>query len=227
MQTRRAQIWIFVCVLLAITIITIIAAVASRGAQSTGGSSFVSTTAAPIIASDHAKVAVQPLATVIEYGDYECPACAAYEPLVEKLEATYGGKVTFVFRNFPLTQIHQNALPSAEAAEAAALQGKFWEMHNMLYQKQTEWSTESPSTVTTKYFDVYAHTLGLDVAKFNADMNAASVTSKIQADTQSGNDAKVDHTPTFFINRAQIQNPTTYEQFAALIDAAIASSTTR
>lgn len=162
--------------------------------------------------------------TITEYGDFECPACRAYEPLIAQILNSYNGKILFAFRNFPLYQIHPNAEPAAKAAEAAGLQGKYWQMHALLYSKQTEWTEASPSEVVSKYFNIYAQTIGIDVNRFDADMDSSSVAQKIARDSESGNKAKIDHTPTFFINNIQITNPTSYDSFKAVIDAALASA---
>lgn len=211
--------------ILLVTVVTIVAAVASQGAVAKG-SSFQSTTAAPITTSDHVRGATTSPVSLLEYGDYECPACALNEPVIEKLESDYAGRVQFVFRNFPLPQ-HPDAMISSQAAEAAGLQGKFWEMHSLLYQKQNEWITASPEEVIAKYFDGYAKTIGLNVAKFDADIQTDAVKNKVKNDFDSGNAAKIDHTPTFFINLKQVQNPASYDEFRSLIDAALASSTDR
>jgi protein-disulfide isomerase len=137
----------------------------------------------------------------------------------------YGDRVIFVFRNFPLVQIHQNAMISAQAAEAAGLQGKYWEMHDLLYEKQTEWSNAAVDKVVAQHFQGYAQSLGLDVQKFLADIEGDAVKQKIEKDISAANAAEVDHTPTFFINLAQIPNPQNYAQFTAAIDAALASTT--
>ncbi|MBU6321062.1 MAG: DsbA family protein [Patescibacteria group bacterium] len=182
---------------------------------------FTATTVSAVTASDHARGDASSTVSVIEYGDYECPACGAYEPLVEQLAKEYGDRVNFVFRNFPLAEIHQNAMAGAEAAEAAARAGKFWEMHDLLYAKQNEWSVASGAAVMQD-LNGYAKSLGLDVAQFDADMQSPAVAAKIQADIASGNAAEVNHTPTFFINLKQIPNPNSYAAFKSAIDSALA-----
>lgn len=134
--------------------------------------------------------------TVVEFGDYQCPACEAAYPTTKKLQSQYDGKITFVFRNYPLQQ-HQYAKIAAEAAEAAGAQGKFWEMHDKLYDVQSEWvSSANP----LDKFTVYAKELGLDVDKFKAAVQANQFNDVIQADTNDGNTVQVPGTPTFFIN---------------------------
>lgn len=204
-------------------IIVVALAVGILGNKTPLQSGFIATVAPAITAADHARGDASASVSVIEYGDFECPACAAYEPLVEQLTKNYSGRITFIFRNFPLQQ-HRDAQIAAQAAEAAGLQGKYWEMHDLLYKKQDEWSKEGPGTVG-KYFDSYAQSLGLDITKFHADMNSDAVKNKVASDAAGGNSARIDHTPTFFVNLKQIQNPTSAGEFNRVIDAAIASST--
>ncbi len=221
---RRSEIWLL-AIFGAVILLAVIGASFLSGKVSPNGN-FKATTAAPVTSSDwargnnkNAKV------TLIEYGDFECPACGQYEPVVEQLMQKYGDSVIFVFRHFPLFQVHQDAMISAQASEAAGLQNKFWEMHDLLYQKQAEWTTATPDTVVAKYFDGYAKSLGLDQSKFDADINSAAVKASVQADIDSGNAAQIDHTPTFFINLTQIPNPGSYVAFDAALEQAVASST--
>jgi protein-disulfide isomerase len=223
---RKTEFWI-----IGIFIVVLLAAVVAAGFFSSKLSpaqgTFNATTVPPITSADWARGNANAKVSLVEYGDFQCPACGEYEPLVEQLMAKYGDRVLFVFRNFPLYQIHQDAMIAAQAAEAAGLQGKYWEMHDLLYQKQVEWSTASTDTVVVKYFDGYAVSIGLSVAKFDADINSPLVKSKVQHDIDTGNAAQIDHTPTFFINLTQIPNPSNAAQFQADIDAALASSTTK
>jgi protein-disulfide isomerase len=219
---QRTQTW-FIAGGVVLGTILVIAGAVYFDSQNSAQSDFKATTTAPIDAADHVHGDATSTVSVIEYGDFECPACGAWEPLVEQLFATYGNRVSFVFRNFPLPQ-HMDAMVAAEAAEAAGIQGKYWQMHDLLYAKQNEWSTIAPADVTAKYFDSYAQSLGLDVAKFNADMTASSTQARIQRDMTSGNNAMIDHTPTFFVNLTQIPNPTSYASFTATLDAALAAS---
>jgi protein-disulfide isomerase len=157
-----------------------------------------------------------------EYGDFQCPACAQYYPLVKQVKETYKDQITFQFRNFPLSQIHPNAVAGSRAAEAADLQGKFWEMHDLLYENQQSWS---PMTNPQPAFEQYAKQLGLDTVKFMADFKSAAVNNRIQADLQEGTKLGIDSTPTFFIDGKKISNPTSLEAFNKVIDAAIEQKT--
>jgi protein-disulfide isomerase len=156
--------------------------------------------------------------TLVEFGDFQCPACGAYEPIVKKVVAENSKDVRFVFRHFPLTQIHPNALLAAKYAEAAGIQGKFWEMHDILYEKQSEWSG---ALNAKSMFDDYAKTIGLDVAKLSQDASAKSVEDKIRAQYTEGVKLGVQGTPTFFINGKKLdRNPGSAEELTALIKAA-------
>jgi len=228
-REQKTQLWVAGVFIAVIIVITIIAAVvSSNGSTSSGTPGFTATQTSPITSTDHAHGDATAKVTLIEYGDYECPACGEYEPLVQQLFKSYGDRVLFVFRNFPLYQIHPFAMISAQATEAANLQGKYWEMHDLLYAKQSEWSTNtslSPSDVVSKYFNGYAQSLGLDVTKFDTDINSDAVKARVQSDLALGNTAQIDHTPTFFVNDVQIPNPQSEADFQKALDAALASST--
>ncbi len=143
----------------------------------------------------------------IEYGDYQCPGCqAAYEPIKNVVEQ-YKDKVAFVFRNFPLNQIHPNALAAAAAAESAGVQGKFWEMHDKLYQDQSAWKNLSPDDRLARFSD-YAQELGLNVETFKTDLTAASVSQKIKFDQALGKKVDVSATPSFFFGDKKAENIT-------------------
>lgn len=146
---------------------------------------------------------------IVEYGDFQCPACGAYYPVLKQLEADYGEKLAVVWREFPLTTIHANAWNAAEAAEAAGKQGKFWEMHDQLFENQKEW-TESGK------FEDYAKKINLDIDKWKQDMK--SVEEKIRADQNSGIDLGVTGTPTFLVNGVKIDLPGSLENFKKVID---------
>lgn len=158
--------------------------------------------------------------TLTEYGDFECPACAAYYPIVEQVKEKYGDRLKFQFRNYPLSQIHPNAIAAARAAEAADMQGKYWEMYNTLYANQQSWRAVGNAQPT---FEQYAKELKLDATKFKADYRSAAANDRIQADLKEGTKLGVDSTPTFFINGKKISTPSqTVDAFSKIIDAEIA-----
>lgn len=135
---------------------------------------------------------------VTEFGDYECPACGIAYPATQQLIAKYKDNkdVAFIFRNYPLPQ-HRNAMKSAQYAEAAALQGKFWEMHDALYEGQKEWSV---SLNADAEFVAIAKKLGLDIDKLEKDVKSPEVAARINADKKAGDEIRVNATPTFFVN---------------------------
>jgi len=166
--------------------------------------------------------------TLVEYGDYECPYCGQYFPIVKQVQTEYNDQIAFQFRNFPLVSIHQNAFAGARAAEAAAMQNQFWQMHDLLYEenelsqsnsKASTWVNASDPTV---FFDQYAQQLGLNLTKFKADYASGTVNNLINADMAEGNNLKVQGTPTFFLDGKQISVGESASSFEKLINAEIA-----
>lgn len=155
---------------------------------------------------------------ITEYGDFECPACYQYYPLIEAVKQKYGDQIKFQFRHYPLTEIHQNALISARAAEAADKQGKFWGMYAKLYENQPTWKE---SSTPASAFEGYAKELGIDVEKFKQDMKDESTNAVVQADRAEARRLNYSSTPTFEINGKKIENPRDVEGFYKLIDDAI------
>lgn len=155
--------------------------------------------------------------TMVEFGDFECPACGAYHTVVKQLMEKYAGSVTLVFRNYPLSA-HQNAMISAMAAESAGKQGKFWQMHDKLYESQAEWGT---SANARDLLIGYAKDMKLDMQQFTSDLDNADLKKRIDNDVTDGNILGINATPTFFINNVQINNPASVAEFDALLKAAI------
>jgi protein-disulfide isomerase len=143
---------------------------------------------------------------VVEFGDYQCPACGNAYPWTKKILADYQGKITFYFRNFPLTNLHPNALAGANAAEEAAVQGKFWEMHDKLYESQAEWATLAPEAVVAKFGD-YATALGLDADKLKSAVTNQTYKDLISRDVTDGNTLQVNATPTFYVDGRKVDKP--------------------
>ena len=180
-----------------------------------GSATKPTTTDVVVSLDDHVRANKDASVTLVEFGDFQCPACGAYEPMVRQAVAGSAQDVRFVFRHFPLTQIHQNALLAAKYAEASSIQGKFWEMHDMLYDKQQEWSSSPAAKV---FFEGYAKTLGMDVVKLSSDVQSKAIEDKILAQYKEGVKLGVQGTPTFFINGVKLENnPRSIEEFKKLI----------
>jgi|SRR3989344_2405370 len=175
--------------------------------------------AIPVSPSDLQKGGANANATLVEYGDFQCPACAQYFPIVEKIVSEYGDKINFVYRHFPLRQIHPNAQAAAQASQAAAEQGKFWDYYALLYNYQDDWAKLANPD---EKFTFFANALKLDMTKFEADKKSDATIKKIQSDLDGANASKVSSTPTFFLNGKLIKAPANYELFKQLIDDEIA-----
>ena len=156
--------------------------------------------------------------TLVEYSDFQCPACRAFEDIVKQVQESYSGEdLKIVYRHFPLRSIHPNADLAAQAAEAAGEEGKFWEMKDILFKNQAEWSEEKDPR---GLFGAYAKSIGLDVAEFDEDLLPEDDSKeRVEKDYQSGVALGVNSTPTFILNGVVIKNPQTVDEFKALIDA--------
>jgi protein-disulfide isomerase len=169
---------------------------------------------------DHAAGRADAPLTLVEYGDYQCPHCAAADLVVHELQSAFGAELRFVFRNFPLTQIHPAAEPAAELAESAALQGKFWEAHDAIFA----WSRENgPESLDEEAFASIALTLGLDLRRVEEDVIAHRHLERIKSDFNSGVRSGVNGTPTFFINGQRFDGPPTIKGLTAALDAVLSA----
>ncbi|MDB5177385.1 MAG: hypothetical protein JWN75_1053 [Candidatus Saccharibacteria bacterium] len=158
--------------------------------------------------ADHVFGATTGKATLIEYGDFECPACGSAYPILKTVTDANKDKLTFIFRNNPLTSIHPNARAGAAAAEAAGLQGKYWEMHDILYVNQNDWGS-SATDKRLSYFEGYAKQIGVaNLDKFKTDMESKNVSDKINFDLSLGKTIPVTGTPTLLLNGKQINSDT-------------------
>lgn len=165
-------------------------------------------------ASDHVKGPNQAPLTLIEFSDFQCPACASYHSVLKELTQEFQNEIQIVYRHFPIRSLHRHAELAARAAEAAGKQGKFWEMHDILFELQAEWAEEK--NPQERFFE-YAQSLDLDLDVFKTDLNSNQVSDKVNADNQSGLRLGVDATPTFYLNGKKIQNPGSYEEFKKLL----------
>lgn len=157
--------------------------------------------------ADHVDGKADSKVILVEYGDYQCPSCGSAYPNVKTLMDEYGDRIALVFRNFPLTSIHPNAKVAAAAAEAAGLQGKYWEMHDLLYQNQSAWETLAIDKRTDAFVS-FATELQLDTAKFTTDLSNADVNKKISFDMALGKANSASATPTFYLNSEKLDETT-------------------
>jgi protein-disulfide isomerase len=148
--------------------------------------------AVPVEERDHVQGPTDARVTLVEYGDYECPYTGRAYPIVKELQRVLGDQLRFVFRNFPLTEIHPHAEQAAEAAEAAGAQGKFWEMHDLLFEHQ--------KALNVANLRAYAGQLALDVTRFERELVDRAYAPRVQSDVEGGERSGVEGTPTFFVN---------------------------
>lgn len=161
----------------------------------------------PVGALDHKRGKPTATVTLVEYGDYQCSHCGEAFPLVKKLLKDFPNELVFVFRNFPLQESHPEALGAAQAAEAAGIQNKFWEMHDLLFEQQSQLNKSN--------FIYFAESLNLDIDQFEKDYNSENVMSQIESDIESGIRSGVNGTPTFFVNDKRLDTyDETYESLA-------------
>lgn len=144
--------------------------------------------------------------TLVEYGDFQCPYCQQYESTIESVVSHFGDQIKFQFRNFPLTSLHPNAFAAARAAEAADKQGKYWDMHDLLYN-QINWQNWTEASNPNPMFENYAKELGLNVDQFKKDFSSSQVNAIINADMNEGNRLNITGTPTFYINGKKTDLP--------------------
>lgn len=156
--------------------------------------------------------------TLIEYSDFQCPACKSYQPILDEVTTAFGNQLRFVYRHFPLSTIHANALPAAKAAEAAGRQDKFWQMHDILFDRQGIWSSSRDVDVILAD---YAKELGLNEEQFVTDYTSEAVREAVQADIDGARGLGITGTPSFFFNGQPIQNPQSAEEFKKIIQAGL------
>lgn len=154
--------------------------------------------------------------TLIEYSDFQCPACGLYHPLLKQLSREFSEKLRFAYRHFPLQQ-HKNAKPAAYASEAAGKQDKFWEMHDLIFENQDRWASKN-NNEAKEIFIGYAKKLNLDIERFKQDFDSAKIKEKVESDYKSGIKLKINATPTFFLNGKKIQNPRNYDEFKNILN---------
>jgi protein-disulfide isomerase len=167
----------------------------------------------PVNPGDHAIGPPHVRVTVVEYGDLECPNCKQAAPAVKLLLQRFKDRIRFVFRHFPLEEVHPHALLAAEAAESAGAQGKFWQMHDLLFEHQDHLKANA--------LRGYAERLQLDMSRYTADMKEHTYLQRIREHEQSGHDSGVRHTPTFFVNRRIHETSFGLESLFQAVEAAL------
>lgn len=143
---------------------------------------------------------------LIEYGDFQCPGCGAIHPGVKKIMEDYSDKIAFVFRNFPLTSMHPNAVAAATAVEAAGLQDKYWPMHNLVFENQNSWSQVSAAQRTDRFIELAKQAGVTDIDKFKADLSSKNIGQKISFDQALGKSKGVTGTPSLFLNGEKVES---------------------
>lgn len=168
--------------------------------------------AVPVTARDHAQGPATAPVTLVMYGDYECSYCGRAYPIVKRVQQAMGDKLRFVFRNYPLTQSHPHALHAAEVAEAVALHGDFWAIHDALYEHQR--------ALDDAHLLGYAKALGLDPDKIATEASSDKVIAHLRADIDGGDRSGVTGTPSFYINGVKHEDAWDYEPLLAAVRAA-------
>ena len=165
---------------------------------------------------DHLQGVLNAACSLVEYGDYECPSCGDVAPTIKSLQARFGDQMSFVFRNFPLREIHRWAEPAAEVAEFAGSHGKFWEMHDLLFENQ--------ETLNEETFHALLKRLGLAGSDLELARSKAASKKRIDSDFAGGVRSGVNGTPTFFLNGERYDGPTDYESLIALMEEVLISN---
>ena len=163
----------------------------------------------PIVGRDHVQGPIDAPILLLEYGDYECPYCGAAYPVIKAVQKRLGDRLCFAFRNFPLVNSHPHAQHAAETAEAAGAQGRFWEMHDLLFEHQEALEDEDLAQ--------YASALGLDARRLVAEVLTGAHTARVREDFRSGARAGVNGTPTLFINGTIYSGPPNEEELLAAL----------
>ena len=173
----------------------------------------------PVGPRDHAEGPDDAAVTLVEYGDYQCPYCGRAHRIVKEIQERLGPRLRFVFRNFPLSDIHPNAQHAAEAAESAAAQGHFREMHDLLFEHQR--------ALLDRHLEEYASEIGLDLRRFRQDMVTHAHAARVREDFVSGVRSGVNGTPTFFINGWRHDGPWDFENLLDALEAAAVATSRR
>ena len=164
----------------------------------------------PVSSNDHIQGGKNAIITLVEYGDYECPYCGQAYPVIKQVQKYYGSKLRFVFRNFPLTEVHPLAMSAAQTAEYAGAEGLFWEMHDLIYENQ--------SNLNIELFFALAKSLNLSPAKLKEVLTSQTFDQKIQRDFIGGVKSGVNGTPTIYINDVRYSGLVEFQDLILTID---------
>jgi protein-disulfide isomerase len=214
----RVVLWFFVVIVLGVAIFALIKLAGQNGLQNngTGPNGGIETNIlSTVTPADWTRDNLNASTTLIEYGDFQCPACGAFYPITKQVDQQFGANLRFIFREFPLNTLHPNAMIAAQAAEAAGKQGqnKFWAMHDLLYENQTTWAPMSTADATNAFMG-YAKQISLNITQFTNDFNSATIAQKIQqSETDGINKYGINGTPTFFLNNEELPPPSSAAQF--------------
>lgn len=167
-----------------------------------------------VVANDHVKGNPNAPITIVKYSDFQCPACEVQYQSIKEIWAPVKSSVRFVYRHFPLTNIHPHAMTAAYYSEAAAMQGKFWEMHDLMFENQRRWSAVKE---IKPVFDGYVKQLGLDADKFAKDLESDAVKEKVASDSRSAKKAQAASTPSLYLNGELLRDVREAEKLKAVI----------
>ena len=212
-QAKRVLLWLGIIILVGGAVFGMIKLAGRAPANQTA------LLANAVSASDWIRGDKQSKVVLVEYSDFQCPACKIFYYFLKDIESKNEGKIQFVYRNFPLSQ-HANAMLAAQVAEASGKQGKFWEMHDMIFENQDAWASQNNADAG-KTFTSYAQTLKLNIDQFKEDLNSAEIKAKIEGDYQGGIKSGINATPTFFLNGKKLPPLTSYGDFENTIVQAI------
>ncbi len=173
----------------------------------------------PVSPQDHSQGPDSAPLTLVEYGDYQCPHCGRAFPIVKRLQKALGKDLKFVFRNFPLTQAHPDALNAAKVAEAAAKQGKFWEMHDALFENQDDLSVEALTNLSVK--------LKLNGEALEEALGDPGLEERLEKEIEGGVRSGVNGTPTFFLNGSRYDGDWSYGPFLGFLEEALKAAKAR
>ncbi len=206
---KSTSIWVLTISVLVLSVIGLI--IFAKGGNSASALSI------PVSATDNTRGGDGAKVVLVEYSDFQCPACRSFAPYLDELNEKLGADLKIVYRHFPLPQ-HTNAIPASFASEASARQGKFWEMEKLLFDRQNDWAQAQNAR---SIFEGYAKELGLNMEQYATDVSSDEVKEKVENDRRGGIASKVNSTPSFFLNGERMTGYESFDQFKTLIYEAV------